>query len=211
MEQWKPIRGYEGLYEVSDQGRVRSLDRVLRGSFGTTEVHRGKIRKLSLRSNYLFVGLHKDGVATSYDVHRLVADAFVMGKTKDRNDVNHKNLNKLDNRAVNLEWVTKSENAQHAWENDACKNHISQRVRKQVLCVETGQVFDSSYQAAASLNADKYGGKRNVGVMARNIRWCCLGNKNTAYKYHWKDVVKEPSTTIPKGSTPKQVEVGGPA
>ena len=211
MEQWKPIRGYEGLYEVSDQGRVRSLDRVLRGSSGMAEVHWGKIRKLSIRSKYMFVGLHKDGVTTSYDVHRLVADAFVAGRTGGRNEVNHKNLNKLDNRAVNLEWVTRVENVHHAFESGACANHVSQRSRKQVLCVETGRVFDSSYQAAAFLNSTEYAGRKNVGVVARNIRRCCLGYAGTAYKFHWKDVVKEPSTTIPKGSTPKQVEVGGPA
>ena len=99
MEQWKEISGYEGLYEVSSHGRVRSLDRWVVGRNGIVEFHKGTMRKLHKRSAYIYVGLSKDGVTTSFDVHRLVAQAFVPGKSEEKCEVNHKNLNKLDNRA----------------------------------------------------------------------------------------------------------------
>ena len=211
MEQWKEISGYEGLYEVSSHGRVRSLDRWVVGRNGIVEFHKGTMRKLHKRSAYIYVGLSKDGITISFDVHRLVAQAFVPGKSEEKCEVNHKNLNKLDNRAENLEWVSRIENVRHAFKNDACQNHISKRVKKCILCKELNEVFPSSYQAAESLNLRFFGGKKDVATMARNIRWCAKGNKSTSYGYHWEDIVEEPSTTIPKGSTGKRLEMSGPS
>lgn len=96
MEQWKDIRGYEGLYQVSDLGKIRTS--------------KGKNRKQTLNKNgYLYVNLSKNGIAHNYPVHRLVAFAFV--KVDDeRLTVNHKNEIKTDNRACNLEWMTLEDN-----------------------------------------------------------------------------------------------------
>lgn len=109
-ETWKPIRGYEGYYEVSDLGRVRSLDR--KDSMG--RVCDGQsIRAMPTRRGYQTVGLHQHGQRRHRLVHRLVAEAFapISGK---RLQVNHINGDKVDNRASNLEWCTASENIRHA-------------------------------------------------------------------------------------------------
>ena len=197
MEYWKPVTDFEGLYEVSSMGRVRRVG--------------GKVLKLHLRTRYMFIALHDKKRTRTVDVHRLVAEHFCDGRSKDRCEVNHKNLNRLDNRADNLEWVTHTENVRHAFDNGAVANHVSKTAKKQVLCEELGRVFPSSYEAAAVLNAEFFHGTKDPSTMARNIRWCALGKKNSAYGFHWRDVHSEPSTTIPKGSTPKQVEMGDPA
>lgn len=211
MENWKPIRGYEGLYEVSDRGRVRSLDRVVRGRNGVDGVRYGRVLKLHKRASYLFIGLHKGAQTVSFDVHRLVADAFVPGRTEERNEVNHINLNKLDNRASNLEWVSHTENVRHAFKSGACVNHISGRVKKAILCVETGRRFPSSYDAARYLNETKFSMTKDTPTMARNIRWRVITGKGLAYGFHWSSTDEESSTTIPKGSTGKRPEMGGPS
>ena len=107
MENWVPIDGYEGLYEVSDAGMVRSLKRT------TTS---GKV--LSQRAGtggYLRVCLCENNHKKTFVVHRLVASAFIENP-EHKPEVNHKNGIRTDNRASNLEWVTRSENEQHAYD-----------------------------------------------------------------------------------------------
>lgn len=104
-EIWKPVHGYEGRYDVSNMGRVKSLGRkgsgcrkydfVLSPGMGT--------------SGYLMVNLSMDGVSKSTMIHRLVANHFVEN-TELKPEVDHVNTIKTDNRASNLEWVTSSEN-----------------------------------------------------------------------------------------------------
>lgn len=197
MEYWKPVVGFEDRYEVSSHGRVRNKS--------------GKILKQHKRSNYLFIALHKGKAARSVDVHRLVAEHFCPGRTEERNEVNHKNLNKLDNRAENLEWVSRVENVRHAFNGGAVENHVSKTAKKSIFCKELDRVFTSSYEAAAYINAEFFLGAKDVPTVARNIRWCAGGHKNHAYGFHWSDIHSEPSTTIPKGSTPKRVEMGDSA
>lgn len=110
-EIWKPVIGYEELYEVSNLGRVRSLDRVVdRGYYGL-HLHKGKL--LSPTNNgtgYLIVGLNgNDRKRKNHYIHRLVADAFIPNN-ENKEQVNHIDRNRANNRADNLEWVTRSEN-----------------------------------------------------------------------------------------------------
>lgn len=112
---WRPVLGFEGLYEVSCQGGVKSLERfhLLEGRH--PEPYYRKVPEKVLTSSgdpYLQVGLYKDGVCTRHLVHRLVALAFWPDELGP--EVNHINENKKDNRAVNLEWCTRSENAIHS-------------------------------------------------------------------------------------------------
>lgn len=101
-EMWQPVNGYEGIYEVSDQGRVRN-------------VKRDRLRKPSNIRGYQAVPLCKGGKNRMKLLHRLVAEAFIPNH-ENKPQVNHINGNKADNRAENLEWVTPQENLRHAWE-----------------------------------------------------------------------------------------------
>ena len=100
-EIWKKILDFEDLYEISSYGRIRNIR--------TRRLLRWNITKFG----YARVRLYKE-VSRSFFVHRLVGEAFVLGKTNERKWINHKNGIKLDNNANNLEWVTCSQNSKHA-------------------------------------------------------------------------------------------------
>lgn len=108
QEQWKPVVGYEGLYEVSNLGRVRSMFSYY--SRGGVCV---KILKLTQSYGYLTCGLRKHGVWKNFGVHRLVAEAFLPNPEK-YTQINHKNGLKYDNSVDNLEWCTQKQNVRHA-------------------------------------------------------------------------------------------------
>ena len=213
METWKPVVGYEGYYEVSDRGRVRSVPRIVSSSSrnGGQRRRPSKILKANKKRNgYLSVDLCREGVIKTNLVHRIVAKAFCEKPSPDADQVNHINYNKTDNRASNLEWCTQSYNMRHMIKGGFADKSIEAR-RKRIRCVELGLEFPSSYQAAEWLNEEKFSFSKDVAGMSRKIRACAIKAQQTAYGYHWVDVNSEPSTTILKGSTPKRVEMGGPS
>lgn len=115
-EVWLPIRGYEGLYEVSNNARVRRIGKAARtgkGRGGGAVIGRFLKQHLT-RFGYLSVQLWKDGKVKNFQVHRLVADVFCGGLTPDQ-EVNHKDGVKTHNEPENLEVVTRSENIRHAY------------------------------------------------------------------------------------------------
>lgn len=123
MERWAPIPGYEGAYEVSDRGNVRSLDRV------TDRGRRWKGRVMTpspMRNGYMTVTLWRDGRQRSRLVHRLVLDAFV-GKAPEGHEALHANGDRGDNRLANLSWGTHSENqldqVSHGTHHRASRTH----------------------------------------------------------------------------------------
>lgn len=115
-EEWRPVVDFEDIYQVSDQGRVRSFDRVvrLRHAGGTKRI-KGKILKPGLDRKlwYPRVYLYRDDIVTQKYVHGLVLEAFV-GPRPDGYSCNHKDGNKANNALINLEWITFQENTQHA-------------------------------------------------------------------------------------------------
>ena len=128
-EEWRDIGGYEGLYQVSNLGRVRSL-----------RDKNNKKRELILkpkimRNGYLKVDLCKNGKQKTFTVHRLVATVFI-SNPKNFPVVNHKDENKLNNNVSNLEWCTVLYN-----------NCYGTRLKK-VKCITTGEIFDSITEAS---------------------------------------------------------------
>lgn len=110
-EIWKDIQEYEGLYEVSNLGRVRSKDRTYMDSKGRVYSKQGKILKQTMRQGYLFVGLYKDGKMKNKSVARLVAIAFIPNP-QNLPQVHHidEAIPSINNKVTNLQWVTAKQN-----------------------------------------------------------------------------------------------------
>ena len=120
-EEWKDIAGYEGFYQVSNYGEVRSLDReqhqMSRHGTMMTKMYRGAVITPTNNGNgYMVVGLRKGGKRKNHYVHRLVADAFIENPER-YEQVNHKDFNKGNNAAENLEWVSRIENVHYSMQN----------------------------------------------------------------------------------------------
>ena len=185
---WKDILGYEGLYQVSIDGQVRSLIKRNGLSPGITY---DVPRALKLSSNgrdYLKLTLvDRHGNRKQHYVHRLVADTFLPFDLS-KSEINHIDGNKGNNNLYNLERVTPSENRKHAWDNGL--NYLSEtgfnnmqrynQLRKRpVICknIATGEieVFKSVSDAAREKNID-----------TTKICSCCKGKRNSAYGYRWE-------------------------
>lgn len=110
-EIWKDVVGYEGLYQVSNFGKVRVLDRAGTGK----RMIEGRTLKPAMSAGYKCVALTKQGKHKTFKIHTLVCDAFLGKRTNTKIQCNHINGNKLDNRVVNLEYCTRSENGIHAF------------------------------------------------------------------------------------------------
>ena len=127
-EIWKPVVGYEGFYEVSNQGRVRTVARKTVRSNGRPTTINSKIRKLSVNhKGYLKLGLIKDNVNVTRTVHTLVLEAFGGPKPNPHYVTRHLNGNPTDNRPENLAWGTPRENMldriKHGNDPNASKTH----------------------------------------------------------------------------------------
>jgi hypothetical protein len=120
MEIWKPIEGYETLYEVSNYGRVKSKERFTTGK--RNRKLPSKILKPFENNGYLRVSLCKDGKSRDIRVHRLVAIAFIENH-QNKPYINHKDGNPGNNHFTNLEWCTQKENIRHAYKTGLAKRH----------------------------------------------------------------------------------------
>lgn len=160
-EIWKDISGFEGIYQVSNFGRVQVLPRPRKSKSGTTYYSKAKLLKFQEDADgYYGVGLHKDGKQFDYRVNRLVGITFIPNPNN-LPIVHHKDNNKKNNCVDNLEWVSVSVNTQHAV--DTCRltfdnarlAKISQlgvaKTRKPVKCLTTGQEYYSISECSADL------------------------------------------------------------
>lgn len=168
-EIYKEIEGYEGLYQISNYGRVKS--------FGNGNSNNSKERILKPQKNsdeHLRVSLYKEGKVKLYFVHRLVAEAFIVNPNN-YPIINHKDEDKTNNKVDNLEWCTPKYNNNYGTRNQRITNHPNKS--KQVLCVETGVVYPSANEV-----------QRQLGFAQQNISSACTGRYKQAYGFHWQYV-----------------------
>ena len=138
IEEWKPVSGYEGLYEVSNLGRVKTL---AHGKGSNNHYKTGTLTK----KGYLLVQFWKGNQRKGLYIHRIVANAF-LPNPQNLPQVNHKDGDKTNNKVDNLEWCTNSENQIHAVDTRLRKDS------KMVRCIETGEEFTSILQCAKHLH-----------------------------------------------------------
>lgn len=158
--EWRDAVGFEGRYEVSNYGHVRTVPHYVDNHTGRILLPQRLLRPNVLRKGYLQVTIsNADGRRCPRQVHRLVAEAFI-GKPDDgRDQVNHKNGDKQDNRAENLEWTDNSGNQLHAWASGLQKPHYcgggadrKRRVRMLDMQGRPERDFDSIRDAARYLD-----------------------------------------------------------
>lgn len=184
---WADVKGYEGLYQVSVDGEMKSLERI------SPQGHLLKesiMKPWKTKKGYLTVCLCKDGKYKHHRVHRLVAQAFIPNDDpKHKTQINHINEDKTDNRVENLEWVTPKENTN--WGTCVqrrAENNRNGKLSKPVVALDKQgrivHVFPSTMEAG-----------RN-GYTQTSVAACCRGKKgyNTHHGLIWKyqdDVVKK--------------------
>lgn len=166
MEIWVDIKDYEGLYQVSNLGRIKCLRRkepiIMRPSADSNGYYRLKLTG-------------RDGKFKSYKVHRLVAQAFIPNP-HNLPQINHIDENPANNRMNNLEWCTNKYNCNYG---KRTKRISDSQIRKKipVKCIETGVEYKTLSEAA-----------RATGAMSGHIAEVCRGKRKTAGNYHWEFV-----------------------
>ena len=176
-EEWRDVVGYEGLYQVSDQGRVKSLDRTFIDKIGRERYVKERILKPVLTHyGYLRIDLCASGKRKMFSVHRLVCQAF-HDNPENKLDVNHINENKTDNRACNLEWSTRKENCNHGTRNVRMAIAKSRPIAQYTLNGKLLKVWPSTAEV-----------ERRAGFDHSAISKAANGNRKTAYGFIWKYV-----------------------
>ena len=176
IEVWKDIKGYEGLYQVSNMGRVKSLERTATGKNGSKRPIRERILKTSPNNrDYLLVNLcNGSGKVKSFKVHRLVCEAF-HENTENKPCVNHIDEDKTNNTASNLEWCTYEENNNHGSRNARMAKALSIPVGQYTTEGVLVKVWQSTHEV-----------ERQLGFGSSYISAVARGKRKTAYGYVWK-------------------------
>ena len=171
MEIWKDIKDYEGLYQVSNLGRVKSLNYR----------HTGKERILKpgkAINGYLFVILCKDGKKDIFRVHRMVAETFIPNP-ENKPEVNHKSENKTDNRVENIEWIWHKDNCNHGTRNERVSKKLTNgKLSKPILQLTKSGDFIREWPSMMEC-------ERN-GFDQGGISNCCRGERKSHKGYKWK-------------------------
>lgn len=179
-EIWKNIIGWEGFYQISNYGRIKSLARQIKRSNNKKQlfIHEKILNPIDIGNGYLRVALHRPNKIVNIFCHRLVAIHFIPNP-ENKPCVNHIDGNTKNNHLSNLEWCTHSENMKHAVQ--VLKNVVPTASRKRfktkpkkVICIETGEIFKSVSSVSKRINKS-----------TPYISQCCKNQKWTAAGFRW--------------------------
>lgn len=181
VEVWRPVRDFEGLYEVSNIARVRSLDvceeRISKQGKFYIYAKKGKVLTPKVRDGYLYQTLCKDKVKKNKSIHRLVAEAFIPNPDN-LPCINHKDENKQNNLPSNLEWCSVLYNNKYGTRPGNVSKAQSRKVEQLTLDGKHVAYFDSARQAA-----------KQLGISESNICGVIKGRCKTAHGYRWARIV----------------------
>ena len=188
MEQWRDIEEFKGLYQVSNLGRVRSLDAIIncKGAKNIdSHLRKGKVLKQIINTKgYYYVNLSKNSKVKNLRVHRLVALAFI-DNPNNHKLINHKDGNKLNNNVENLEWCDYSYNLKEAHRLGLNINKYKGKYGKDaqfskpLLQYDLDGKYIREWENAVQV-------KKELGYCAENIRSVCKGKRKQANGYKWK-------------------------
>ena len=192
-EIWKDVVGYEGLYQVSDKGQIKSLKRYRNNGNGKY-LQKEKILKSYIGKNgYCIVDLYKNGKRKKCLLHRLVAEAFIYNP-QNKPCINHIDCHKTNNNINNLEWCTYKENMQEAVKNKLVhtwcgtkfrEKHPNYKFRgkwktqKRVCQYDLSNNYIKTFNSATEV-------ERLINICGSHIGECCRGVRKTAGGYIWK-------------------------
>lgn len=176
MSEFRKLKSLKFLYEINREGVLRNIKskKIVKGSIERNGYVRVKIENKCL-----------DGIIRT-TIHRLVAEAFVPNP-QNKPFVNHKDFNRSNNRADNLEWVTHSENMKHAYENGSTTEllkRIHERNKKKVICVEKNKIFSSVSEAAEWLVSNNLCKNKKSGISG--VHSVASKKRKTFGKFKWE-------------------------
>lgn len=180
MEEWRDIKGYEGLYKISSLGRVLSLQRTFYTGVNNRvcTIHDTIMSPSKTKKGYLRITLYKNGVPKGFQIHRLVAEAFIPNPNNFP-EVNHKNEIKDDNKLNNLEWCTSKYNTEYTKAYIHSLPKAVDKVKRKVIQMNLAGEFIKEWESASEA-------ARFLGVSQSSISLCCRGKRNKCKNYKWK-------------------------
>lgn len=172
---WRDIEGFEGYYQVSNTGLVRSLDRRIVYKNGQANIHKGRVIKHKINNKgYHRVSLSKNNEWKEYLVHRLVAKAFLPNENN-LPQVNHKDCNTHNNEVENLEWCTMQYNLDYGDRGASISKAKKGKTGKPVICVDLNLRFKSAREASEKL-----------GISIHGIYNACNGSHKSYKNMRWR-------------------------
>lgn len=175
---WKKVKGYEGLYEVSNAGHVRSVDRYVKCNHGVAKRSGKTLKETERRKGYLCVNLSKNGKSRSVEIQRIVATAF-LPNPEGLPCVNHKDENKKNNSAENLEWCTYAYNNNYGNRKAKCREKTTNgKMSKKIFQYSRDGELLNEFPSLAEAH-------RRYGFDASKISLCARNKRKSAYGYIW--------------------------